>query len=439
MWLLACPRARVAYRWPSTQLRDSIGTLSHVNAEGGSTDQRSRFDVVIVGGGIVGLATVWSVSRRFGDVSILVIDKEPELGRHQTGRNSGVIHSGIYYVPGSLKAELCRRGVADMLAFARERGIDHRITGKVIVATDPSEFDRLDRLAERAVAHGLEHHVIGPSELREIEPHAAGLRAIRVPSTGIIDYVQVLHHLRTDLEAAGGEVRLGVACESIRQHAGGHVVGTSVGAIEAGFVINCAGLHSDRIALGAGHDPGARIVPFRGEYFELVPRAHDLVQGLIYPVPDPSFPFLGVHLTSMIHGGVHAGPNAVLALRREGYRKRDVNIRDAFESITYPGFLRLARKHWRAGSHEVFRSMSTRLFTRSLQRLVPDIERSDLVPSAAGVRAQALTRSGALVDDFLIIDGGSSLHVCNAPSPAATASFAIGQEIADRFATATGR
>lgn len=402
----------------------------------------SRPGVLIAGGGIVGLATAWRILERFPGRRVLVLEKEPEVARHQTGNNSGVIHSGMYYKPGSFKALLCRRGYAQMLAFARDNGIHHDVCGKLVVATTPEELPRLEVLRQKAEANGL----VGVQELpgeaiRDFEPHGTGIKALHVPETGIIDYVTVCQALVRLIRAAGGEVETANRVESLSDHVEGKRVGVRrAGGREevlAGFFINCGGLLSDRIARLDGLDPGMSIVPFRGEYYELAPEARGLVKNLIYPVPDPDFPFLGVHFTRMIAGGVECGPNAVLAFKREGYRKSDVSLRDLSEVLVNPGFRKLAARHWKMGLGEFRRSFSKPAFTRALQRLLPEIREGHLLPAGAGVRAQALRRDGTLVDDFFFVEGKRSLHVLNAPSPAATASLAIGEEIADRYAQAT--
>ncbi len=397
------------------------------------------FDVAIIGGGIVGLATALALTESRPDSRVVVLEKESVLAAHQTGNNSGVLHSGIYYKPGSLKAQYCREGNARLVEFCDEHEIPYDICGKVIVATEADELPRLDTLYERALAHGLTVERLGPEGIRAHEPHCAGIAGLWLPSTGIVDYKAVSRAYARLVEEAGGEIRTGVEATSIRSLGQHHVVITSAGPIEARFLVTCAGLHSDRVATRAGAHLDAKIVPFRGEYYELTPSARPLVNGLIYPVPDPSFPFLGVHFTRMIDGSVHAGPNAVLALAREGYRKRDIVPRDAAESLTYPGFWKLARKHYRDGAGEMARSFSKHLFLRSLQRLIPDVKRRDLVPTHAGVRAQALGHDGSMVDDFLIVESDGAIHVCNAPSPAATSSLEIGRAIAARVPTGTQR
>ncbi len=387
-------------------------------------------DVVVVGGGILGLATALAVTERDPDATVAVLEKEASWAHHQTGNNSGVIHSGIYYKPGSFKARFCRQGNAALQAFCDEHDIDYQICGKLIVATETDELGRLDDLHQRAIAHGLEVERLGPEGIRQHEPHAAGIAALWVPSTGIVDYTLVTETYARLLTERGATLRLGTRVTGIRPAGQETVVDTEVGPVMARFVVNCAGLHSDRVAKLAGADPEARIVPFRGEYFELAPARRHLVQGLIYPVPDPAFPFLGVHLTRMIDGTVHAGPNAVLALKREGYTKAAISLTDTLDTLSYPGFWRLARRHARTGAAEVVRSFSRARFAQSLQRLVPEVQADDLVPTHAGVRAQALRADGSLVDDFLIVDGPRSMHVCNAPSPAATSSLEIGRHVA---------
>jgi (S)-2-hydroxyglutarate dehydrogenase len=395
----------------------------------------STFDCAIVGGGIVGLATAMTLARRQPGVRILLLEKEPDLALHQTGRNSGVIHSGIYYKPGSFKAKFARQGNRSMVEFCQEHGIEHDICGKVIVATDQAELPLLEKLFNRGLENGLEVAKLSAEQVREIEPHVACLAGIKVPATGIVNYRAVSLKYAELIKAQGGLIRLGVCVNGIRQKSGMLALETNEGVFETRFLVNCAGLHSDRVAGMAGFKPEAKIVPFRGEYYELIPEKRNLVKGLIYPVPNPDFPFLGVHFTRMIDGGVHAGPNAVLAFKREGYHKTEFRFADFIETMTYPGFWRLARKHLREGCMEIRRSLSKALFVRSLQRLIPEVRGEDLIPSHAGVRAQALRPDGQLVDDFLIVQGPQSLHVCNAPSPAATASLEIGQAISEQIPT----
>ncbi len=389
-------------------------------------------DCVIIGGGIVGLAVAKTLSQQRPDLSITLVEKEASLARHQTGRNSGVIHSGIYYKPGSIKAKLCRAGRESMVAFARDNGIAYDLCGKLIVATRDDERTRLQALHDRGRENGLDVSLVGPSEAREIEPHVNCVAAVKVASTGIIDYVGVCEALADQARAGGVTIKLGEKVVGIEADGADHRIVTERQELRAHFLVTCGGQYSDRLARQEGGDPNVQIVPFRGEYFELVPERHHLVNTLIYPVPDPAFPFLGVHFTKMIHGGVHAGPNAVLALAREGYRKRDINLSELAEVLRYSGFWHLARAHWKTGASEVLRSMSKARFTRSLQELIPAIQSDDLVPSPAGIRAQALRPDGALVDDFLLVDRPRALHVCNAPSPAATASLEIARTIVNR-------
>jgi (S)-2-hydroxyglutarate dehydrogenase len=394
-------------------------------------------DVAIVGGGIVGLATAWHLVRQFPQRRLVLLEKEAELAFHQTGRNSGVLHSGIYYKPGSLRARNCRSGKQAMEEFCSAEGIDYEICGKVIVAVSEDEFPALERIYQRGQANDVRVELIDQARLAELEPHAAGLRAIHVPEAGIVDYRRVAHRLARHIRDAGGEIVLEARVTRMRVGEQAVVLETTAGDVEAKLVVNCAGLHSDRVTAMSGQRPEVKIVPFRGEYYELEPSAERLCRNLIYPVPDPSFPFLGVHFTRMIGGGVECGPNAVLAFAREGYRKTDINLRDLAESLTYPGFLRLATKHWKAGCGEMWRSLSKAAFVRALQRLVPEIRAEDLRAAPSGVRAQALTREGNLVDDFLIQSSGRVVNVCNAPSPAATASLNIGrlivEELEERF------
>ena len=392
-------------------------------------------DVAVVGGGIVGLAAALACVQRRPGSSVIVLDKEPRVATHQTGNNSGVIHSGIYYKPGSLKATFCIEGNREMVAFCEANDIAFERCGKVIVATDRTEMPRLDALYERALAHGISAERIGPAGIVDHEPHVVGIAGLWIPSTGIVDYTAVSAAYARLIAQAGGEVRLGTRVTALRRDGDVHVVAATTGEVKARFLVNCAGLHSDRVVAMAGATPPAKIVPFRGEYYELAPAARGLIKGLVYPVPDPEFPFLGVHFTRMIDGSVHAGPNAVLALQREGYRKRDISLRDSADTFGYGGFWKLARKHAGSGAREIARSFSKQLFLRSLQRLVPDVTRADLVPAHAGVRAQALSPDGSMVDDFLFVDSPHALHVCNSPSPAATSSLPIGRAIAERVPT----
>jgi len=396
----------------------------------------SRYDVIIIGGGVVGLAVALEVTRRFPRHRLLVLEKEDRVARHQSGHNSGVIHSGVYYKPGSLKARLCVTGAAAMIEFCREHGIPHSVCGKVIVATRRDELPRMEDLRRRGEANGLQGlRLIGPEELREIEPHATGIQALVVPSTGTTDYAVVCEKYAELISAAGGSILLSAGAKAIRRTSNEIVVETARGAFSTAALVNCAGLYSDRISRMAGDDPGVMIVPFRGEYYDLVPDRASLVRALIYPVPDPKFPFLGVHFTRRITGKVDAGPNAILALAREGYRHTDINLRDLASSLAFSGFWRMARQHWRNGMGEWHRSLSKKAFVRALQRLLPEIQDKDLVPGGSGVRAQALKPDGALVDDFQFVTSGKVLHVLNVPSPAATASLAIGEAIVDQAAS----
>lgn len=397
-----------------------------------------KFDCAIIGGGIVGLSVAWTILENRPHSRIAVLEKEDSWARHQTGRNSGVIHSGIYYKPGSLKAKLCREGNRRLVEFCEQHGIRYDACGKVIVATTESELPLLENLYKRAIANGLAARKLAASEVNEIEPHVSCIAGIHVPSTGIVDFVGVCQKLAELVSTRGGEPRLATRVLGLRAKDSEAVLETSKGTLAARWIVNCAGLHSDRVAKLAGADPGARIVPFRGEYYELKPESRSLVRNLIYPVPDPNFPFLGVHFTRMIDGSVHAGPNAVLSLKREGYRRTSFNFRDSIDTLTYAGFWRLAAKHARSGLEEMYRSFSKRAFLRSLQKLIPEIREEDLVPGGAGVRAQALRTDGGLVDDFLIVHSPSAIHVCNAPSPAATASLEIGRAIAERIPDFSG-
>jgi (S)-2-hydroxyglutarate dehydrogenase len=397
-----------------------------------------RYDVAVIGGGIVGMATAMALTQR-GGVSLVVLEAEDRLAPHQTGNNSGVIHSGLYYKPGSQKARTCVEGRQALYRFCAEHGIAHERCGKLVVATTPAELPRLDELARRGGANGLEGlRRIGPQELRDVEPHVAGLAGLLVPQTGIVDYVAVTKAYAEEVRRAGGEVVLKARLRRVRREAGGLTLDTTAGSFRARHLVNCAGLQCDRVARLCGARPGVRIVPFRGEYYELAPARRHLVRNLIYPVPDPQFPFLGVHFTRKVGGGVEAGPNAVLAFKREGYRKTSFSLADSLATVTFPGFWRLATRYWRMGSGEMWRSWNTAAFVRALQRLLPEVERPDLAPGGAGVRAQALDRSGALVDDFSIIEQDGMVHVLNAPSPAATASLAIGRHIAGMAARQLG-
>jgi len=393
----------------------------------------TEYDVVVVGGGIVGLATARALVQQRPGLNVVLLEKEQRLAVHQTGRNSGVVHSGIYYAPGSLKARYAKEGLEFLQRYCPERGIAYEQCGKVIVATDAGQVTGLDAVERRAADNGIPVERLNQAALAGREPHAAGVAALLVRSTGIVDYVGVCAAYRADAEAGGAEVVTGAEVLDVDDD-GTNVTVTTSGGEErtARMLVNCAGLHSDRVARLAGLTPRARILPFRGEYYELSEGRRDLVRHLIYPVPDPSFPFLGVHLTRDVHGGVHAGPNAVLALAREGYTLGSFSRRDVAEIARYSGFWRLARRHWRTGAGEYRRSLLRSAFVAGLQQLVPEVQAEDLVPALAGVRAQAVLPDGSLVDDFLIDETPRGLHVLNAPSPAATASMPIGNELAAR-------
>ncbi|MFJ6696968.1 L-2-hydroxyglutarate oxidase [Streptomyces sp. NPDC091272] len=385
-------------------------------------------DVLVVGGGIVGMASAHAVTRAAPGTRVMVLEKETGPARHQTGRNSGVVHSGIYYRPGSLKARYAVRGAAEMIKFCAEHGIPHEVTGKLIVATERAELPRLHALVQRGRQNGIPVRELGPAQIQEYEPEVRGLAAIHVGTTGICDYGRVTEELA---RSSGAEVRYGAEVRLIARRASGVAVRTADGrVVRARALVNCAGLHCDRVARMAGDEPGMRIVPFRGEYFDLA--RPELVRGLVYPVPDPAFPFLGVHLTRGIAGGVHVGPNAVPALAREGYDWGAVRPADLAGTLAWPGSWRIARRHWRYGAGELHRSLSRRAFTEAVRRLLPAVTEDDLRPSPAGVRAQAVLRDGTLADDFLIREAPRTVHVLNAPSPAATASLPIGREVARR-------
>lgn len=388
--------------------------------------------VAVIGGGIIGLATAYRLGQKFPDAHITVLEKEPAVGRHQSGHNSGVLHAGLYYKPGSAKARLAVSGIRQMVAFCQEHSIPHEICGKLVVATSEEEVPRLRELYSRGQQNGLSGlQLLNSEELREIEPHAAGIAAIRVPEEGIVDYPRVCEALSGLVQ---GRVITGAAARGLRQVNDGWVINTSAGDFEANLFINCAGLHCDRIAAMAGLRRELRIVPFRGEYYKIKPARQSLVRNLIYPVPDPKFPFLGVHFTRLIHGGVEAGPNAVLAFAREGYRKQDVNPRDLMDALSYRGLWAFLKRYPRMCFDELRRSFSKHLFCESLQKLVPEIREDDLETGGAGVRAQALTRTGDMVQDFWIERQPNAVHVLNAPSPGATASLAIGEEIVAQLA-----
>ena len=387
----------------------------------------------MVGGGLVGLATAYRLLQRFPGSSVTLLEKESHVAAHQSSHNSGVLHCGLYYKPGSKRAVLARRGIRQMVDFCREHGIRHEVCGKLVVAVSDDEVSRLRGLLERGQQNGLVGlKLLSAAELLEIEPHAAGVQAIHVPEEGIADYPTVAAELEKQIRGLGGEVLLNAAVHAMRRGSE-WTVEHSHGSVHADWVISCAGLHSDRVAALSGRPRSARIVPFRGEYFLLRPERQHLVRNLIYPVPDPRFPFLGVHFTRMAKGGVEAGPNAVLAFAREGYRRSDVNVGDLADALGFPGLWKFLRKYPDAAWMEIKRSFSKELFLRTLQRLVPEIQLEDLLPGGAGVRAQALNADGSLIDDFLFVQGEREIHVVNAPSPGATSSLAIGEEVASRI------
>ncbi|MCA9130280.1 MAG: L-2-hydroxyglutarate oxidase [Planctomycetales bacterium] len=399
----------------------------------------NQFDFVIVGGGIVGLATAWNLSRRFPDATLCLIEKESRVGAHQSGRNSGVLHSGIYYKPGSLKAITCQAGKRAMEAFCQEEGIRYEVCGKIIVAVSDDELGRLEAILSRGQENGIECRMIDQQQIAHLEPNSAGVAAIHVPAAGIVDYPAVCQRLAEKLRFAGHSVRLGERVEAIATNPQHVEIRTRATNYRAGYLVTCGGLYSDRLVKLSGLKPPAQVVPFRGEYYELKSDRRGLCRNLIYPVPDPKFPFLGVHFTRMVSGDVECGPNAVFALAREGYAWRNVNLGEMAESLRYAGFLRLAAKHWRMGLGEVHRSLSKAAFVRALQRLIPAIQSEDLTPCRSGVRAQALARDGSLIDDFLWVIESRMIHVCNAPSPAATASLEIGRIITEKVAESTQR
>jgi len=390
------------------------------------------FDVAIIGAGIVGLSTARELSASFPQLKVGVLEKETTIAAHQTGHNSGVIHSGVYYRPGSLKARFCVQGAAEMIRFCQTHGIPHEICGKVIVATEDSQEPALDELYRRALANGVPGvRLLSAGEIRDHEPHAAGVAALLVPGTGITSYKAVAEKYAELAQAFGVQIQTSSAVYGIRNGNSEFTIETSSGSYNARFLINCAGLHSDRIARLTGADLPLRIIPFRGEYYELRPERRDLVRTLIYPVPDPRFPFLGVHFTRKVSGGVEAGPNAVLALKREGYTKTAFDPADALDELGFSGFWRMAKKYWKTGFAEMYRSFNKRAFVAALQKLLPEVQEQDLINGSAGVRAQAVDKNGALVDDFQFVTQARALHVCNVPSPAATASLPIGRHIVE--------
>ncbi|MBO0937729.1 L-2-hydroxyglutarate oxidase [Fibrella sp. HMF5335] len=391
-------------------------------------------DVTIIGGGIVGLATALQIKQQQPALSVIVLEKEARVAAHQTGHNSGVIHSGLYYKPGSLKATNCIEGYRMLLAFCDRENVPYDLCGKIVVATKPEEVGQLDTLFERGQQNGLGGlRRLNLPALREIEPHVNGVAGIFVPQTGIIDYTEVCEAYARVFQALGGEIHYSEKVEQLTPGLSLSVVVTNKTRYETKLVVNCAGLYSDKIAQLTQREPiGLQIVPFRGEYFKIKPDKQYLVKNLIYPVPDPNFPFLGVHFTRMIHGGVEAGPNAVLAFRREGYKKSDVNLKEFFETLAWPGFQKVAAKYWQMGLGEMYRSFSKSAFTKALQELIPEVQEDDLIEGGAGVRAQACDRTGGLLDDFSIIETERAVNVCNAPSPAATSSLSIGKTVAEK-------
>ena len=397
----------------------------------------SLYDLTIIGGGILGLATALKITAVHPRLRLLLLEKEPDLARHQTGNNSGVIHSGLYYRPGSLKARTCVAGRRELIQFCDENGVPYEICGKVVVATTDEELPRLEELRRRGEANGLRRlETIGTERLKELEPHATGIKGLHVPETGIIDYKKVAAAYAAKIRDSGGDIRLSQKVVGILDRPGEIVLQTSGGDYRTKHLINCCGLQSDLIAKKARgatqeHDLEHRIIPFRGEYYKIAPARQYLVKNLIYPVPDPTFPFLGVHFTRMAKGGVEAGPNAVLAYAREGYSHSQVNLNDLWQTVSFRGFWAMTGKYWQTGFGELYRSLSKTAFVRALQQLVPEIRASDLVAGGAGVRAQAVSANGALVDDFVIKQGHNAIHILNAPSPGATASLAIGRQICE--------
>jgi L-2-hydroxyglutarate oxidase len=390
-----------------------------------------KYDVVVIGGGIVGLATALQLKQSKPGLQLLLLEKENAIARHQTGNNSGVIHSGLYYKPGSLKATNCIRGYHLLIDFCKKHGVPFDLCGKIVVATSQEEIPLLNNLFERGKQNGLDNlKKLKQAELKEYEPHVEGLEGIFVPQTGIVDYTLVSEKYAELIRLAGGEIKLGEKVIDIQDSGAEAVVVTSKSSYTTKLVVNCGGLYSDKIASLTVPDLNVKIIPFRGEYYKLRKDKEYLVRNLIYPVPDPNFPFLGVHYTRMAKGGVEAGPNAVLAFKREGYKKSDINFGELSETLAWPGFRKVAGKYWKTGVGEMYRSFSKAAFTKALQKLIPEIQEKDLVPGGAGVRAQACDRTGGLVDDFMILQSTRAINVCNAPSPAATSSLSIGETVA---------
>lgn len=391
------------------------------------------YDITIVGGGIVGLATAYQLLNINSSLSVLLLEKESEVAKHQTGNNSGVIHSGIYYKPGSLKAKNCIEGYNLLLNFCEENSVPYEICGKIIVATEESQLKQLEMLYERGNANGLKGiKYLTKEELKEYEPYVAGIKGLHVPQTGIINYKNVSSKLKKIIEAKGVEIKFNNAVKNIKKENNNYFIETNSGNYKTKYLVTCGGLMSDRLAKMTHPEIDFRIIPFRGEYYKLKKEKEYLIKNLIYPVPDPAFPFLGVHFTRMLDGGIEAGPNAVLAFKREGYKKQDFNIKDTFETFSWYGFHSIIKKYWKTGLEEFYRSFSKKTFVKELKKLIHEVEEVDLEPGGAGVRAQACHKSGGLIDDFLFVEGERILHVCNAPSPAATSSLAIGKTIADK-------
>jgi (S)-2-hydroxyglutarate dehydrogenase len=391
------------------------------------------YDIIVIGGGIVGLATALKIKEQKPQVKLLLLEKENQLAKHQTGHNSGVIHSGLYYKPGSLKATNCINGYKMLIDFCEKENIKYELCGKLVVATRPEQIPILDGLFERGAQNGLTgFKMLSSEQIKEYEPHVVGLKGFYVPQTGIIDYKEVCERYGENVRILGGEIKFGEKVDQITQKNNHSIIQTNKGTYETKLVVNCAGLYSDKVAqMTDDRANELRITPFRGEYFEIKSERQYLVKNLIYPVPDPNFPFLGVHFTRMVHGGVEAGPNAVLAFRREGYKKLDIHFGELFETLTWRGFRIVAAKYWRTGLGEMYRSFSKAAFTKALQELIPEIKEDDLIPGGAGVRAQACDRNGGLLDDFSIIENQFAVNVCNAPSPAATSSLSIGKTISE--------
>ena len=399
----------------------------------GDTLTNPKFDLTIIGAGIVGLVTAMELVQRRPDLKIVVLDKESRVAGHQTGNNSGVIHAGLYYKPGSLKAQMAVEGARLMVEFCQEHSLPYELCGKVVVAMKEDELPRLEELYRRGTANGVQGLIkINAEQIKEYEPHGVGAAAVWSPNTGIVDYKAVAQTYAEIVQAGGGEIRLGTEVLGIKERPGELIIKTTDDDVHTQTLINCAGLQSDLVAKMMGDTGGLRIVPFRGEYYELTPESQGLVKGLIYPVPDPQFPFLGVHFTKKIDGGVEAGPNAVLALAREGYRKTDINVGHALGLLTFPGFWVMASKFWKMGFGEMYRSVNKRFFVNALQELLPDLGIDDVKTGGAGVRAQAMDSKGNLLDDFSFVETANAIHVLNAPSPAATASIVIGRAIVDK-------